>query len=50
MRNGEGVLNDVSNGLRYEGIWINDLEDGQFKVYNDKLFKSLIYIEGNLQK
>jgi len=24
MRNGEGIFDDVLNGLRFEGIWIND--------------------------
>jgi len=32
--NGKGVYNDI-NGLRYEGSWLNNLEEGLFIVYKD---------------
>ena len=45
MANGKGILL-VSNGSRYEGEWVNDVQEG----YGEELFSDGTKYEGNYKE
>ena len=48
MRGNFIKLTDNKRGFRFEGNWQNDLEEGEFLIFNlNELYQSITYVKGN---